>query len=310
MDLKLNCNQIRMCSGNNNLVTFFVFDTIYHFDLLNDNLITKYPQCKDVINAGNLRKDGKIIYTGLSTGKLNVYDAGKKNLLRSYNSHKLQVNSIEVSDNLVNFISTSNDLSVKLYDLANLDPVRSYNKAHGDYVKIAKYIDENTFISGGYDKVLKVWDIRSNSKTPTKVFQNQNICNDILILNGSRDQFISTAENYLNLFDLRTDRLILQANPVQGLISKIVSDADQTRLFVVSSGESFIKVVDLQNQLRSLYTIKLGNEVTNFDISEDMSRYAVSFGNGLISIRSRNFEEEEENDIYKDQEEKDLELLE
>ena len=37
----------------------------------------------------------------------------------------------------------------------------SFEKAHSDYVKIARYLDENTFVSGGFDKFIKIWDIRS-----------------------------------------------------------------------------------------------------------------------------------------------------
>lgn len=314
LELGLTCNGVKICEGNANLVSFFVFDNIHHFDMANDKVITKYPLASDVISAGNLRKDGKIIYSGLVNGKINVYDAGKKNCLRSYNAHKLQVNSLDISNNLVNFVSSSNDLSVKLYDLATTEPVKSYEKAHGDYVKVAKYADEenNLIISTGYDKVIKLWDIRTQStKQPVKVFKNLNICNDILIGKGNlKGKFISTAESHLNFFDLRSDKIVLQANPFQGSITKLITDTNQTRLFVVPGGESFVKVVDLESlTLRSLYSIKFENELSAFDISGDMNRYAIAFTSGEVSIRSRNFDEDEE-DIYKDQEEKDFELLE
>ena len=308
-DFKLTCNSVKICDTNHNLASFFVFDNIYHFDMVNDKLISKYPQASDLINVGNLRKDGKLIYTGLTNGKLNVYDANKKNLLKSFNSHKLQINSIEISDNLVNFVTASNDLSFRIFDLSQLDPVISYEKAHGDYIRSAKFIDETTILTGGCDKVVKLWDIRNESKTPVQIFKNTNICNDLVILK-SKDQFISTSENFLNIFDLRNGKLLSQANPVQGNISKIISNDTESRLFVVSPNETFVKVLDMELlAMKSLYTIKLKKEISAFDISKDMNRYAVAFTSGEISIRSRNIDEDEE-DIYQDQQEKDFELLE
>lgn len=309
LELKLTCNDVKICSNNHNLATFFVFDNIYHFDLVNDKMNTKYPLATEVINCGAIRKDGKLIYSGLTNGKINVHDANKKNLLRSYNSHKLQVNSIDIQENLVNFLTTSNDLSIKIFDLAGLKPVSSFDKAHGDYIKSAKYIDENIFISGGYDKVVKLWDTRKDTKSPVQIYKNSHPCNDLLVLN-SKDKFISTADNFLNIFDLRNTQPVLQANPVQSGISKIISNDSQSRLFVVSPNENFVKVCDLESMtLRSLYTIKLGKEISAFDVSKDMNRYAVAYTDGQICIKSRNIDDDEE-DVYQDQEEKDMELLE
>ena len=81
--------------------------------------------------------------------------------IRNYNFHKLQVNSIEISSNFTDFLSSSNDLSLRIFNLSRTEPIMSFEKAHSDYVKIARYLDENTFVSGGFDKFIKIWDIRS-----------------------------------------------------------------------------------------------------------------------------------------------------
>lgn len=111
----LTATNVKICEGNPNLISYFIFDSIHYYDLSNDNIVTKYPFCTDQISAGNLRSDGRLIYTGLINGKLNVYDANKKSLIRSYNSHKLQVNSIDISSSMVNFISSSNDMVSIIY---------------------------------------------------------------------------------------------------------------------------------------------------------------------------------------------------
>lgn len=128
--------------------------------MISQTIRSKYPLIDDKINCGNLRKDGKLIFSGLNNGKINVHESNKKLCIRNYNFHKLQVNSLEVSSNLTDLLSSSNDLSIKIFNLSRTEPVLSFDKAHTDYVKTAKYFDENTIISGGSDKYIKLWDIR------------------------------------------------------------------------------------------------------------------------------------------------------
>jgi len=128
--------------------------------LISETTKSKFPYIDDRINCGNLRKDGKLIFSGLNNGKILVHEANKKLCIRNYNFHKLQINSLEVSSNLTDLLSSSNDLSIKIFNLSRNEPILSFDKAHTDYVKTAKYIDENTIISGGSDKYIKLWDIR------------------------------------------------------------------------------------------------------------------------------------------------------
>jgi hypothetical protein len=112
------------------------------------------------------------------------------------------------------------------------------------------------------------------------------------------------------MFDLRSEGVFIhQANPIQSNLSKLISDENQTRLFAFAPNETYIKVLE-PNTLKDLYSIKLKKEISQFDISHDLNRFAVGFTSGEISIRSKNILYDEDNDIYKDQEEKDLELLE
>jgi WD40 repeat protein len=106
----LTSNDVKICKGNSNLITYFSFDTIYHHDLSNEQVNTKYPFSNDQITAGNLRNDGKIIYTGLVNGKVNVYEANKKTHLKGYKAHQLQVNCIDISPNVTSFATCSNDM--------------------------------------------------------------------------------------------------------------------------------------------------------------------------------------------------------
>lgn len=108
--LSFSCKDIKFCVDNPNLLIYYEMDSLYYYDISTNSTITKYPLSTNNITAANIRKDGRIIISGLVTGKINAYEASKKLILKSFSNHKLQVNSVEFSDNMVNFITSSNDL--------------------------------------------------------------------------------------------------------------------------------------------------------------------------------------------------------
>jgi WD40 repeat protein len=112
-DTNLNCNHVKICESDSNYIAFFVFDNIHYYDLNTDKIITRYPQSTEQITTGNLRKDARLIYSGTSNGKVNIYESHKKICIKSFNAHKLQVNSIDIAENFTNFVTSSNDLVKK-----------------------------------------------------------------------------------------------------------------------------------------------------------------------------------------------------
>ncbi len=109
-NLSLSCADVKFCTDNPNLLIYFALDTLYYYDISTNKTVSNYPMSSGQITAGNIRKDGRIIVTGFVNGKVNIYEASKKLLLKNFSNHRLQVNSIEFSDNIVNFVSSSNDM--------------------------------------------------------------------------------------------------------------------------------------------------------------------------------------------------------
>jgi WD40 repeat protein len=109
-NLSLSCVDVKFCPDNPNKLIYFALDTLYLYDISTKSTISKYPLCNMQITAGNIRRDGRVIAAGLVNGKVNVYEASKKFVLKSFFNHKLQINSIEFSQNMVNFATSSNDM--------------------------------------------------------------------------------------------------------------------------------------------------------------------------------------------------------
>ena len=177
--LNLSSTDIHFCKNIPTLVSMFVFDNVYIYDILSDQLVTKFPMINEAITVGAMRNDGKVVLSGTESGKIIVHDVINKNVLRKYSAHTLDVNSIDIDDSLVKFASASKDCSFFIYELASKTPIREYKKSHSDYIKSVRFANCDSVLTGGFDKKIKLWDIRENSTNPVMEFDNGNICNHI-----------------------------------------------------------------------------------------------------------------------------------
>ena len=302
--------EIKICKKIPSLISIFSYDNVFIHDLISGETITKFPNINEQITSGFFREDGKVIITGTESGKIILHDIINKNVLRKYNAHSLEVNSIDINNSLIKFVSGSKDCSFKIFDMSSKKSISDYIKAHDDYIRSTKFFNNDLILSGGYDKVIKLWDLREENKSCSLIFNNNNICEDICILDSN--YFISTSDNGLILFDIRNNQQLNYSTPVQSSISKIISVKNNQRLFILSGNESFIKVVDISDlSMRSLYSLNFKNKITAFDISNDMNHYSICFDDGKNLIKSKNIKEEidETKALNYNQEEADINLL-
>ncbi len=106
------------------------------------------------------------------------------------------------------------------------------------------------------------------------MINNEFLVNDITVLNETT--FLTTAENFINKWDIKTLKLIQQVNPIQNNIERIRVNSEKTRLFAFSPNEKFIKVLELEN-LKTLFSIKQPKELSSFDISQSMDVLALAY---------------------------------
>jgi WD40 repeat protein len=54
-------------------------------------------------------------------------------------------------------------MTIRRFDVAAGSVVHSFAKAHSDYIKSIKCLQENYIVTAGYDGKIKFFDFRSNS---------------------------------------------------------------------------------------------------------------------------------------------------
>ena len=277
------------CKGENkNFVSIFGSNEISIYDTLTDTEISKFNNVvSEKISTGIIRNDGKLILTGDDTGKILIHEIVTKNLIRKYSAHSLSITSIDIDRSLVKFISASRDCSFKYFDMINEKPVKDYKKSHNDTIMVNKFFDQNTVLTGSHDKSLKLWDLRSSLFSPELIFNNSDkVCDDLNIINDN--YFCATGDNNVILYDIRKTDQINFVNPVKNTITKINKAKNNTRLFLLSPGETFITVLDISDlSLRPLYNINLKEKVYAFDIEENLEYFVVGYDGGKNIVRTK-----------------------
>ena len=298
------------CKGESkNLVSIFGQNEISIYDTLTDTEISKFNNVvSGKISTGIIRSDGKLILTGEETGKIFIHEILTKNLIRKYSAHNLSVNSIDIDSSKVKFISASRDCSFKYFDMINENPIKEYKKSHKDSIMVNKFFDQNTILTGSHDKTLKLWDLRNSLSSPELIFNNSDkICDDLEIINDN--YFCATGDNNVILYDIRKTEQINFVNPVKNTISKIIKANNNTRLFLLSPGETFVTVLDISDlSLRPLFNINLKEKVYAFDIDENLEYFVVGYAKPVGTISKAEAEEIEKQNMIKIQEDEDEQL--
>ena len=309
---------ISCCKGESkNLVSIFGSNEISIYDTLTDTEISKFNKLvSEKLSTGIIRSDGKLILTGDESGKIFIHEIITKNSIRKYSAHNLSVTSIDIDSSKIKFISSSRDCSFKYFDMINEKPIKEYKKSHNDSIMVNKFFDQNTILTGSHDKTLKLWDLRNSLFSPELIFKNSDkICDDIEIINDN--YFCATADNNIILYDIRKTDQINFVNPVKNTISKIIKAKNNTRLFLLSPGETFVTVLDISDlSLRPLFNINLKEKVYAFDIDENLEYFVVGYDGGKNVIRTKPVgtiskaeeEEIEKKNLIKMQEDEDEQL--
>ena len=290
INLSTTSTSIYCCKGDTskNIVSIFGSNEALIFDVMTSTEISKFNNISsDKISTGIIRNDGKLILTGDETGKLFIHEIITKNQIRKYSSHNLSITSIDIDSSLVKFITSSRDCSFKYFDMINEKPIKDYKKCHNDSIMSNKFFEDNLILTGSHDKTIKLWDLRSNLLSPEIIFDNSNkICDDICIINDN--YFTATGDNNIILFDIRKNEKINFVNPINNTINKISKAKNNTRLFCLSPGETFITVLDISDlSLRPLFNINLKEKIYSFDIEENLEYYVIGFDGGKNVIRTK-----------------------
>jgi WD40 repeat protein len=113
-----------------------------------------------------IRRDGIIAAYSNSKGEITIRDIVRKAHLKSYKKHRDPAYALEFTYADSVLISADDEKVINFFDYSKGKVVTRMEKCHDDFIRVVRAMKSSTstFLSGGYDKIVKLWDVRVEEK--------------------------------------------------------------------------------------------------------------------------------------------------
>jgi mitogen-activated protein kinase organizer 1 len=193
-------------------------------------------------------RDGDYCITGGSDKSIHLWNPHKGTHVKAYvGVHGYDVLDVSITDDSTRFASSGGDKTVFVWDVTSAQVVRR-QRGHTERVNTLAWNKEATVLcSGSYDKTVKLWDLRGNTRDPIQTLSEFNDSVSTVTLNSEQSQIIAgSVDGKIRQYDMRMGTLVTDhvCQPITSLsLSKdenciLVSCLDATlRLFDRHTGE-------------------------------------------------------------------------
>lgn len=237
--------------------------------------------------GATFRKDGRLLVAGEENGTVRLFESSIKNPLRIFRKHTAAVHRVSFTADNTHIVSFSDDRTVKLWDIPSEKVIQSYEE-HRDYVRAgcASPIAPNIFISGGYDKVVKMFDIRVgglNEKSVVFEVNNDRPVEALMWL-PTGGIFLSAGGTSIKVWDaLSSGKQIAQISEHHKTIT-CLRMASNGRRFMSSGLDRHVKVYDIANY-QPVHSFDFPNAVLSLGVCPNDEALVAGMVDGLISIQ-------------------------
>ncbi|XP_043784342.1 U3 small nucleolar RNA-associated protein 15 homolog [Apis laboriosa] len=248
-------------------------------------LVTKnLSKFKEAAYGGSFRSDGKLLCAGGEEAVIRLFDVNAKSLLRLFSGHKAAVHRTFFTADNVHIASFSDDKSVIIWDIPSETQIISFNE-HSDYIRAGAVspISSDILLSGGYDKHIYMYDIR----TSKKIFSvSHEAPVESLLFLPSGGIFLSAGGTEIRVWDaLAGGRLLAKITQHHKTVTclKIASNG---RRILSGSLDRHVKIYD-SGTYKTVHSLDYPNSVLSIGISSNDETIVAGMVDGLISVRRR-----------------------
>lgn len=236
--------------------------------------------------GATFRRDGRLLAVGEENGTVRLFECSSKNPLRIFKSHTAAVHRVSFTADNTHLVSFSDDRTAKLWDIADEKVVHSYDQEHSDYIRAggASPISPNIFLTGSYDKIVKVFDIRMAEKGGVIYQVNHGHPVEALMWLPTGGIFLSAGGTSIKVWDaLSTGKQIAQLSEHHKTIT-CLRMASNGRRFMSAGLDRHVKVYDIANY-QPVHSFDFPNAVLSLGVCTNDEALVAGMVDGLISIQ-------------------------
>lgn len=251
-----------------------------------ERTITRF---KGNVYSGSFRSDGSLLVAGGEEGVVRMFAVEKNAMLRVFKGHTAPVHVTHFTCDNVRVFSASDDLSLRLWDVATEVNVATY-KEHKDFIRCGTSPSSNSdiILTGGYDHVVKMYD----SRLKESVMSVDHGCPvESILIFPSGGLFFSAGGNYIKVWDaLAGGKLLKQICCHHKSITTLGFCSNFQRL-LSGSLDRHIKMYDISTY-QVVHTLDYAGSVLSAAVSPNDSCLVMGTTDGLLSIQHRKKEME------------------
>jgi U3 small nucleolar RNA-associated protein 15 len=248
----------------------------------------------DVARSGVLRRDGRIVLAGGESGVVQAFDTGSRAILKQFMREEKRRQAVHVvrwrPDVLTEFMTCSDDRSVKVWDLTEDEP-KFTGLGHEDYVRAGTWLpgQEGMLVTGSYDQTVRVWDTRQAGGRAVMVFKVAGAVEDVLALSPST--IAVAAGNEVSILNLISGKPEVILRSHQKTVTSLSLAQNNTRLLTAGL-DGHVKIHSTSSWevvASTKYTAPILSLTTVPSTSADSDdrHLAVGLQTGLLSIKTR-----------------------
>lgn len=195
-------------------------------------------------HSGEIRSDGRVVCAGGDSGSLQVFDVQSRAILKTWKEHKQAIHTTKWHPtDLTTLMSTSDDMTVRTWDLPSQDSVVKFT-GHQDYVRSGAWMpgqSSGLLVSGSYDQTVRLWDPRASAKA-VMTFKHAGPVEDVLALH-SGTTILTAADNQVSVLDLVAAKVQRTLRSHQKTVTSLCLGSNGTRV-LSGSLDGHVKVFE------------------------------------------------------------------
>ena len=253
-----------------------------------------FSRFKNIVRDAKIRSDGKLLLASSDSSVIKLFDINTKSQLREYKSHVAPVYKVCFSrgeqDKGKYFVSTSDDRTIKYWDITNEICIHSYNNLHTDYIRSACFhpTQSHIFATGGYDHHINIIDSRNggsnNNNQILKLKHDYPIESLLYLKQGTL--LLASGGNKIKIYDMLSGgKVIHEISNHQKTITSLCVDGTGNRILSASL-DNYVKIYNM-NTFHVVASIKYHSPILNLGINKGNSRIVSGMSTGELAIRSK-----------------------